>query len=307
MGFLLAALLGGFLVFNTQATPRKVEGMAETVLRQRFPRAQVDVTVRGKSGRPVLRGRFDEVHVEMANFDVSGTGSSTSLSSSTPAASRTTTPEPAAASARPVASSTPDLIAVPGAKRQGRVGRVEMQLRNFNYDGLKVEQAAVEFNDVVYDLDALKDHSEVRLVAVGPSKARLSIPAASLQGMVHTRLKDITDARLTVQGGSVRVTGKKPAPLFGTPVPVTVTAKLEARNGAEIWLTDSRVTMGGLPVPAALARSLTTDMNPVYVFDRERKWPLRVQVTSIQMHDNKVDVSGDLIFVPATGKRIGTS
>ena len=80
---------------------------------------------------------------------------------------------------------------------------------------------------------------------------------------------------------------------------------LEARNGSEIWLTDSKVTMGGVPVPGPLARSFIGDINPVYVFDRERKWPLRVQVASIQTRDNKVDVSGDLIFVPATVKRIG--
>jgi hypothetical protein len=238
----------------------------------------------------------------MANFDVGGTRSSTAAGSPAPAASASTT----SGSATPTTSATPDLVAVADAKRQGHVGRLELQLRDFNYDGMKVQQAEVEFNNVAYDLDALKDRSQVRLVAVGPSKARLLIPAASLQGMVHTRLKDITDARLTVQNDLVYLTGKRPAPLFGTPVAVAVTAKLEARNGAEIWLTDSRVTMGGVPVPGPLARSFMGDINPVYVFDRERKWPLRVQVTSIRTHDNKVDVSGDLIFVPATGKRIGT-
>jgi LmeA-like phospholipid-binding len=304
MGFLLAALLGGFLVFNTQATPRKVEGMAETALRQRFPRAQVRVTVRGKSGRSVLRGKFDVVHVEMADFELAGTSPAAPANSSPSAES--VAAESVMPGSAPANSTPPDLVAVPNAKRQGHIGRVELQLRDFNYDGLKVERAEIEFNDVVYDLDVLKNRSQVRLVAVGLSKARLCLPAASLQGMVHTRLRDITDARLTVRDGSVLVTGKKPAPLFGTPVPIAVTAKLEARQGTEIWLADSHVTVGGLPVPALLAKSLTADLNPVYVFDRERKWPLRVQVTSIQTHDNRVDVSGDLIFVPATVKRIGT-
>ena len=47
MGYLLAALAGGFLLFNSVATPNRAERKVESALRKQFPGAAVDVEIEG--------------------------------------------------------------------------------------------------------------------------------------------------------------------------------------------------------------------------------------------------------------------
>lgn len=267
MGYLLAALAGGFVFFNSQASPRKAAGRVETVLRQRFPGAQVDVDIRGKRGANVLKGRFREVKVEMASFQLAG-------------------------------APLPPMRAVPQVKSQGSIGRATLQLRDFNYGGLKAELAEIEVGDVVYDWDALKQ-SRVQLLAVGPARARLIVPAASLLTFLQTKLKDVKDARLTLQNGLVRLSGTRPAPFIGTPLAFTLTARPEVRKGTEIWLAEPQVALGEAPLPPALIGGMLGQLNPIFIFDRDGKWPFHVNITSLLARDNKLEIAGNLIFVPA--------
>ncbi|HVF10245.1 MAG TPA: hypothetical protein VNA16_05555, partial [Abditibacteriaceae bacterium] len=59
------------------------------------------------------------------------------------------------------------------------------------------------------------------------------------------------------------------------------------------------VTVGEVPLPAALTNSLLGDVNPIYVFDRRKKWPFRVNLTSIQTPANKLEIYGKLTFAAA--------
>ena len=274
MGYLLAALLGGFLVFNSQATPRKAEKIAEASLQKRFPGAQVDVAIEGKRGFNVLHGKFTRVRVALAGF-----GTLAEL----------------------------PLQMTPQAKNRGRVGILELQLRDFIWNDLKVDAADLTFKDVVFDRDLLKREGRINIVSCGPGTVRLTIPAGSLETLTRARLKDVQEARLTLQNGQVRVTGKRAAPLVGVLMPFTMTADLRARNGGEIWLSEPKVSVGDLPLPAMLTNSLLGDVNPIYVFDRQKKWPFRVQLTSIQTPANKLEINGGLTFVPASTGRVPAS
>lgn len=262
MHYLLAALAGGFLFFNSQATPDKVAGRIETTLRRQYPGARVDVDVKGRRGLNVLRGNFREVRLSMSNFK---------------------------------AATAPPAGITQNAKKKGHVGRALVQLRDFDFNGIRIELAELEMGDVVYDLDALKSKSQLQIASVGPGRAHLIIPAASLQALVKERVKDVKDARLSLQDGQLRLTGTRAVPIIGD-VPFGLTARPEIRNGSEIWLADAIVTLNGQAVPDVLTKTIVGPMNPVFSFGGDNKAGFRILLRNLVARKDKIEISGDVSF-----------
>ncbi|MBV9469765.1 MAG: LmeA family phospholipid-binding protein, partial [Abitibacteriaceae bacterium] len=258
------AILGGFFLFNSQATPSKVEHKAQAALQKRFPGAQVQVHVEGKRGTDVLHGKFKTVQINLGNL-----GRINGL----------------------------PLLPADNARHQGHVGHFELQMRDFIWNDLPLELASFSFDDLSYDLDALKKDALLKLVHSGPSSARLVVPAVSLEAVVRTRIQDIQNPHVTVRGNTITIEGKKPLPLVEVPVPFTLTANLEAHNGGEVWLTHPQVKMVDVPVGPTIGNSLVGHVNPIYVFDREHKWPFRVNITNIHAQNNKLQLDADLPFI----------
>ncbi|MDQ3815283.1 MAG: DUF2993 domain-containing protein [Armatimonadota bacterium] len=274
MEYLVAALLSGFLLFNSQATPGKAERMMEKALRRQFPAAQVDVNVEGKRGFDVLNGRFKSVVVNLKGF-----GRINGL----------------------------PLTAAPAARKAGHIGRLELRLRDFIFDDLKVDAADFMFNDVTYDVDALKEHSVVQIVQSGPAAVHLVVPAAALETLLGARFKDIENARVSAQDGQVRLTGKRAVPVVRVSIPFTLTATPKIRNGNEVWLTDPRVAVENVTGITLPAGRLLSALNPVYVFDPQQRMPFRIRGTGVQAHDNTLELTADLTFVPVGQTTTGGS
>lgn len=264
MGYLLAAILGGFLFFNSQATPQRVEHAAQAGLQKRFPGAQVQVHVEGKKGIDVLHGKFKNVQVSLTHL-----GRINGL----------------------------PLSLADHPRHTGHVGHFELDMRDFTWNDLALESVSFVFDDVTYDLDALKKATLIKLANSGPASARILVPAASLENVVRTRMTDIESPHVTVRGDTIEVSGKKPIPLIGVPVPFTLTAHLVARRGNEVWLVNPIVSMADVPVTGAIGNSLIGHVNPIYAFDREKKWPFLVNLTRIQGQNNKLELDADLTFV----------
>lgn len=268
MGYLLAALVGGFFLFNSQATPQRAERAIEKVLAQRFPGATIDAEIEGKKGRDVLKGRFRRVKLSLANFELEGSGLGVQV--------------------------------VPNVKSEGRVGRFELSLRDFSYSGLKVGSLEMGFDDATFDWKALKNHSQLKVARCGPGQAALSLASSSLEPLLKTRLKDVQNMKLAVMPNNrVRLSGTRPAPLINTPIGFEVSGRLEVRRGREIWLADPRAEMGGVPLTAPLARAVVGSLNPVYQFDAEGKAPFAINITELKTDRNTVELKADMTLKPA--------
>lgn len=280
MGYFLAAIFGGLLLFNSQATPERAARGMESALRRQYPGRQIDVEVRGKRGLNVVRGKFKSVTLRMNG----GSASSSANASS--------------ANASGLSGLFP-ISAVAKAKKAGRIGRVMVQLRDFDLDGLRIESADLNWSDVVYDWGTLRKTSQMNFVSAGPATARVLIPASSLQTLLLQRVKDIQNPKMSLQNGRILVSGTRPAPIFGTPLPFTLSARPEVRNQTEIWLADVQATMSGSPLPSALVSGLTEKFNPVYKFSFSDKWPFSMNITRLNAQNDKLEVLADLTFIPA--------
>ena len=270
MEYLLALLVGGVLTFNAVVTPNKAEDAIQSVLQKQFPAATVNVDIKGKRGRDVLRGRFKTLDVSMQNIAVQEGDA------------------PAFA-----------ISAVPDAKNKGRLGQSTIQLKDIMWDGAIIDTIEIKMTNLVYDFKALEEENALRIVSSGPVSARIVLPAASVEKMVASGLKSVQEAKLTLRDDRVTLRGKTPLPIIKSMAPFTLTSKLEARNRNELWLIEPRLVLDqatGLALPAG---PLLAGINPLLVVDKEKQWPYSVNITRVLVRDDKLEIGAELTFIPA--------
>jgi hypothetical protein len=137
----------------------------------------------------------------------------------------------------------------------------------------------------------------MEVTGAGLSKVHLVVGAASLQKMMQGRVPDVSNLRLSLQNDRVKITGTRPAPFLGVPLPFSLDAKLEARQGDQLWLSDARLTLGGAPVPEGVAKGIIGGMNPIYVVNFTQQWGFRTAIKTITTRNDKLDITGNLVFM----------
>lgn len=191
---------------------------------------------------------------------------------------------------------------------KGSIGRAALQLRDFEHDGMRLDLGEIEFNNVTYRTGDEKtpgnqteqaEKQAMKVTGAGLSKVHLIVGAASLQKVMQGRVKDVSNLRLSLQNDRVKITGTRPAPFLGVPLPFSLDAKLEARQGDQLWLSDARLTLGGAPVPEGMAKSVIGSMNPVYVVNFTQQWGFRTAIKTITTRNDKLDITGNLVFMTA--------
>ena len=198
-----------------------------------------------------------------------------------------------------------------GSESTGRIGRAALQLRDFEHDGMRLELGEIEFNNLSYrtwDNGSRNGRTEqaqnlpMQVTGAGLSKVHLIVNAASLQKLMQGRIKDVSDLRLSLQNDRVKITGTRPAPFIGVPLPFSLDARLEARQGDQLWLGDARLSLGGAPVPEGVTNGILGNMNPIYVVNFTQQWGFRTVIKTIVARNDKLDINGNLVFMttPAT-------
>ena len=293
MAYFLAALLGGFLFFNSQATPDKAARIMEKTLAQKFPGAQIKADVEGSSGAAVIKGRFKRVHLDVANFTL-GQNPDAKISPITSGVV-----PPLTKSAPNSVKAAPDtglnVQVVDKAKSRGRIGTFELQARDFRWNALQVSALDLTLKDVVFDWKALRKNSQIKLVDSSGGRAQLTLQAPALKSFVQAKLSDVSNPQIQLLPGKrVRVTGQKPMPLVNVPVDFQLDADLEIRRDRELWLGNTQLKTQGINLAAPLAKLFLRDVNPIYVLDPENKWPLTVRVTDLRTLDNSLQLDAQV-------------
>ena len=269
--FLGGILLGGFLAFNAFATPNRVEKTAEKALRQKFPGATVDVEIKGKRGADVLKGRFQSVQVDLSNvrfddFPIQSTASSSASAPGTPG--------------------------VPAKEvKTAFIGHLELRLRDLTFDQLRVKSATLSFDNVRYDFNALKKRSEIRLISFSNGRIALAVESPALLPTFAARAPDISNPQIGLRGGEAILSGNRT--VLGTKANVVVRGPIVAR-GQNLELDQPRVEVAGVSLAPKLAAPFLPDLNPLYAFDPEGKWPFKLQIQSIRAEDDALQLEGAL-------------
>jgi len=257
MGYLLAALLGGFFLVNSAATPQKAARLAEKALQKQYPGAEIDVEIEGKRGAAVLKGNFRRVRVQMAHLSLA---------------------------ALPFEPSG-------NAKKIGRAGKIELDLRDLKLGTLPVSRARLDFENVEYDFAALKNRAQFQIVRSGAARFDLQLSASALLPAFAAKLQNTSDVQVSTQEKNLTLRGNRT--FLGVTTPIVVTGQLAGR-GSELRLENTILTVGGARVPDVAANLLLKDLNPLYDFDKGLKWPFRTEITAASGAGNQIDLSANL-------------
>lgn len=257
MGYLLAALLGGFFLFNSAATPQKAAHLAERALQKQYPGADIAVEIEGKRGASIVKGNFRRVRVQMAHLTLDA------LPFEPPS----------------------------GRVKTARAGQIELDLRDLKLGQMPVSQARLEFDDVQYDFGALKKQGQFKLVRLGAGRLQLQLSAQALLPAFAAKLQNTSDVTVGVEGQTLTLRGNRS--VLGVSTPIIVSGQL-AGAGSELRLEGATLSLGGARVPTLAANALLKDLNPLYDFDKGLKWPFRTQITGASGQGNQLDISADL-------------
>lgn len=257
MGYLLAALLGGFFLFNTSVTPQKAAHLAEKALRKQYPGADINVEIEGKRGAPVLKGNFRSVRVEMAHLTLAGLPFETSS----------------------------------GAKKIGRAGKIEVELNDLKLGNLPVSRARLDLSDVEYDFGALKKRAQFQLVRLGAGRLQLQLSAQALLPAFAAKLQNTSDVVVSIQDQTLTLNGNRS--ILGQTAPIVVSGQLSGQ-GSELRLENPLLSVGGVRVPFAAANVLLKNLNPLYDFDQSLKWPFRTHIISANGSGNQINIGAEL-------------
>ncbi len=309
MGWLIAILAGGLLTFNAIVTPDKAADEATKALQQKFPGADVKVAIEGKRGKDVLNGRFRKVDIELSNLTLN----------ELPIASSASAPVKSIApvAASPVVVRELDGAIKAGATRSqtapafkplsieklrpqkaskpklGRAAELNIAVRQLKWQNLPVDRADFHFTDVEYDFGALKNHSEIKLVRVGKSSMHLELAPEALAPFVAKRAENVTRSNLTLDDGQIIVTGARN--FYGLSAPFELKGQ-PGFSGSQIVLTQPKLLVSGVTVPALVATPLLTSVNPLYSFDDLEGLPFAVKLTKVESRAGKLQIDGDLIW-----------
>ena len=294
MGWLLALLAGGFLTFNAVVTPDRAAGEATKALKQKFPGADVKVSIEGKRGKDVLNGRFRKIDIELANLTLDELPLETSASAA-PAVVRA--PGGTIQAATPRAQNEAQFEAVkiekPKKVQLGRTGDLNIIVRNFKWQTLPVERADFHFSDVEYDFGALKNQSQFKLVRVGKSSMHLELRPEALTPLLAKRVENVNNPVLKLSDGQLSVNGSRN--FYGLTAPFELKGQ-PGWSGSQVILTNPKLLVSGVPVPALVATPMLKSVNPLYSFDELKDLPFAVKLTKVEARDGKLQVDADLVL-----------
>ncbi|RYG67061.1 DUF2993 domain-containing protein [bacterium] len=265
MGYLLAALLGGFFLFNGAASPDRAAKMAEKALQKQYPTSKVNVEMEGKRGTNVLKGNFKRVHVDLADIHLEDL--------------------PFAAEKK----IGPDGKVI--KPKVGHAGKLELELRNLTWGTLPVERARFDFENVEYDFNALKKKSEFQLVDMTAGQMQLRLSTQSLLPAFADRLKDIENLGIKLEGDQFTLTGDRE--VLGLKAPLQLKSRLIGVANS-LRLEESKLSLSGVTLPDLATRKLVADVNPIYSFDKDGKWPFHVNLTNVTGSGDYIDMTANL-------------
>lgn len=252
MGIALGLLGGLFLGGSVYLSPARLSKTIDRDLRNRLGHVQaLKVFVRGPSGVPVMKGRFDSVEITARGFN----------------------------------GDDADIPIIEGggrgpAKKVGLIKEIRVDARDFVYDGTRVAQALVMLKGLRFDEEAAQ-RKQLRLVELESGTAEIRLTESELRASALARLTGVIDPEFTFEGDRLLVSGKHKVSVV--PVPFSLRGRLEVKNGTEVHLTDTDLRVSVVPVPDRLEHRLLADLNPVYIFKSSNQLPFKVEVASVKI------------------------
>lgn len=282
---ILALLSSTTNIKDQNATGSQLNKMVETALRQELGGKVDHLNVNVKRAENGNAGDFDSFAVNLNGFSADQLASRLASLQQRDDASRRSSQNFAAA---PLNAHSFDIGSIMkggfgdilggifGSKfsKQGRIGHVEINAGNFNYDNIRYDSLRVGVGEIKFDwTKALRGDFDIDSMA--PGNINLQLAGDQAQRLVAPRLPMVKDLKLGFTNGVANLGGR--ADFYGVGVPFQTDGRLSVETN-QVRVDDLHLKVAKLALPSFLMGEITKAVNPLYDFDPNHKWPIAVNM-----------------------------
>ncbi len=192
------------------------------------------------------------------------------------------------------------LFTEPELAATGRIGLLELRLKDFELRSLHVEELTADISECRFDFGFAKREGKMRLSRAGTGPGYVRINAAALERFILHKFREIKTVSVRLENDKIYVEGTGEFMLFTTSF--YVSSRLAVKNGVELWLEDSWMLLDG-SLPTASAKTvLLQALNPVLDIDADLRLFGAFQIQSLRSKGGILELWGEST-VPADPRR----
>jgi hypothetical protein len=151
--------------------------------------------------------------------------------------------------------------------RAGKIGRVELSLKDFSLRGLTVKSLEATIPRCRYDRTLALTRKRFRLSESGEGRGTVQVEAAALTRFALTKFKGISQLAMTLENGRCLVEGEGDFFLFRGKF--RADGRLASPDGRTLELVDATISLNDAPSTPALSQAVMKVLNPILDLDRD--------------------------------------
>jgi hypothetical protein len=174
------------------------------------------------------------------------------------------------------------------------VKKITLTTRRFEVEGLPVEEMQITLEGLRFNLWRAMLRHKLEILEVKKGEGRILLQEAGLNSFLAPRLETLQEPKIKLQDGKIEVSGRVKTRL-GFSYPIVFSSRLEPLMG-RIELTEPKLKVSVLPVPALVTRRIVENINPVVDLNQYSDLPCIFRITKLQIDPTGLSAQADLIF-----------
>lgn len=182
------------------------------------------------------------------------------------------------------------LFTEPQRRKNGRLGLLRLDLREFVLSGLRVERLEAEIPGCRYDFDLAFRHRKIRLSRSGVGTGTVVLREKDLEDFILRKFSEIKRVSVRIDKDRVFVDGYGEFLIAKTNF--TVIAGLQAFEGTKLLLTDAKIYFDWRRADEPASKALLDTLNPVVDLRKDLGLYDAVTVERIRLRDGRLQAWG---------------
>lgn len=227
---LLLGIFGGFIA--GAAITADFERAAAREIRGKLGQ-EAKVKVRTRASFGIVEGAFVAVRIEASGFTTDGL----------------------------------PLFTEPEKSKAGKIGRLELSLKDFTLRGLKVDKLEVNIPKCRYDRTLALTRKTFRLTESGEGLGSVEVSANALATFAMRKYKEIRNVTIKLRDDRCTVEGT--VQILFVSAPFRAEGKLVSPDGSKLEIADATIAFNGQPASDTAREGILKALNPIVDLDKD--------------------------------------
>lgn len=183
------------------------------------------------------------------------------------------------------------LFTEPSRSKAGRVGTLRIRLKRFDLRGLICAELSADIPNCRFDFALALRARKFRLSKSGFGEGFVRVERDALEKFILKKYQEIETISVELRGGKLIAEGS--GTFLFVKSKFFVIADLEPVNGTQIWLSNAKVFLDGVPATEGASRALLQSLNPVIDENRDLNMYGALKMREVIVRDQYVELRGE--------------